>query len=618
MRSRALQALTVGAIACAITAMSATSAFAVQGGVTPDYGRPTVTIVGQGSDSIYEVMQDLDVLYNRSAGCAIGQSTGFDNWTQECLDPAVYGNAAFAYGGTQITKANWYHDRVVEQFPVGSSAGAKTLNELTKGTTGVNEVQAITMPGAVSGGTFTLGFGPLVGGQTTGAIAWNATAAQVKTALEALSNVQTGEVNTAGGPLDVSPVTVTFLNHLGNADVPQLVSDGTNLTPSQSSQIVTTSTPGVFAPLTSDFVRSSSGSQRTNCTNTTGGVTYTCHGVAFARDGLAVWIGKNNKAVQQSGSAAAPRFYKDNLHDIWVGSTTTSDCLDRYDSSTVSTDDSVATHRTPLSTIAGWTSTNEKAHVNAAGKKDTIVPYATQTSSGSGKDFVILALGVSAAADASPMQGCVPSIFKNNSPSDGEHVIFENNATPICAQPNNTATASKAPGTFNSDQAQAIYPYTFARFTQNGGGAGSCPGVLARISNTAEGTGGFTKPSVASIEDTSATGYPISRQVYNYFQLPSNLGGGFDINTPSTWTTANKGSMSTAAFLQLQAVLYYISPYGFLCQNTSNSATDPSTGINYRTEVEAILHKDGFGAIVSGSSAPDGWTNTSNCRGVTT
>lgn len=67
-----------------------------------------------------------------------------------------------------------------------------------------NEVQTATITGAPTGGTFTLTFS----GQTTSAIAYNATAAAVQTALEALSNVNPGDIvvtGNAGGPY-----TLTF------------------------------------------------------------------------------------------------------------------------------------------------------------------------------------------------------------------------------------------------------------------------------------------------------------------------------------------------------------------------------------------------------------------------
>ncbi|MDX2658372.1 hypothetical protein PV402_40000 [Streptomyces scabiei] len=62
-----------------------------------------------------------------------------------------------------------------------------------------NEVQTLTVTGAPTGGTFTITWS----GQTTAAIAYNATAAAVQAALEALSNIAPGDVavtGAAGGP----------------------------------------------------------------------------------------------------------------------------------------------------------------------------------------------------------------------------------------------------------------------------------------------------------------------------------------------------------------------------------------------------------------------------------
>lgn len=62
-----------------------------------------------------------------------------------------------------------------------------------------NEVQTLTVTGGPTGGTFTITWS----GQTTSSLAYNATAAQVQTALEALSNIAPGDVvvtGNAGGP----------------------------------------------------------------------------------------------------------------------------------------------------------------------------------------------------------------------------------------------------------------------------------------------------------------------------------------------------------------------------------------------------------------------------------
>lgn len=90
-----------------------------------------------------------------------------------------------------------------------------------------DEVQSLIIDGtAPTGGDFTLTFQ----GQTTAAIAYNATAAQVKTALDALSNLEVADTATAGGPLPGTAVTVTFQGQYAGGDVPALVADGSGLT----------------------------------------------------------------------------------------------------------------------------------------------------------------------------------------------------------------------------------------------------------------------------------------------------------------------------------------------------------------------------------------------------
>ena len=67
-----------------------------------------------------------------------------------------------------------------------------------------NEVQTLTVTGGPTGGTFTITFD----GQTTTAIAYNATAATVQTALEGLSHVNPGDITVTGNA--GGPWTLTF------------------------------------------------------------------------------------------------------------------------------------------------------------------------------------------------------------------------------------------------------------------------------------------------------------------------------------------------------------------------------------------------------------------------
>jgi hypothetical protein len=91
-----------------------------------------------------------------------------------------------------------------------------------------DEVQRLTV--SASGGTFTLTYS----GQTTSALAWNATDAEVKAALEALSSIggAGGSVEVTGGPgndAGTRPYLVTFAGALAGTDVDLMTADGTAL-----------------------------------------------------------------------------------------------------------------------------------------------------------------------------------------------------------------------------------------------------------------------------------------------------------------------------------------------------------------------------------------------------
>ncbi len=124
--------------------------------------------------------------------------------------------------------------------------------------TGTNEVQTVTITGSPTGGTFTLTFG----GQTTGPIAYNATAAAVATALQALSSIGAGNVTTGGGPLPGTAVTVTFQNDLGGTNVAMMTASGAGLTGGTSPAVtVAETTAGVASGVTEIPMRTPRASQ---------------------------------------------------------------------------------------------------------------------------------------------------------------------------------------------------------------------------------------------------------------------------------------------------------------------------------------------------------------------
>jgi sugar lactone lactonase YvrE len=103
---------------------------------------------------------------------------------------------------------------------------------------GTDEIQRITASGSPSEGTFTLTYS----GQTTSALDYDSTAAEVDTALEALSNIDAGDVTCSGGPLPGSVVDVTFTGNLAATNVDAMTVDYDGLL-----RLVTTTTGGINA-----------------------------------------------------------------------------------------------------------------------------------------------------------------------------------------------------------------------------------------------------------------------------------------------------------------------------------------------------------------------------------
>lgn len=106
---------------------------------------------------------------------------------------------------------------------------------------GTNEVQRITITGSPTGGTFTLTWN----GQTTAAIDFDATAAEVQAALEALSNIDAGEVACTGGQLPGTAVDVEFKGDLQGTNVNAMTATASLTGGSGPAVAITTPTPGV-------------------------------------------------------------------------------------------------------------------------------------------------------------------------------------------------------------------------------------------------------------------------------------------------------------------------------------------------------------------------------------
>jgi hypothetical protein len=134
-------------------------------------------------------------------------------------------------------------------FPPESCADA-ALVAMTCGFGDTDEIQRIAIEGTPTGGTFTLSFS----GSTTAPIPWNATAAQVTAALEALPTIGAGNVTASGGPLPGTPIDVTFIGALAGRDVAAITGSGALLTKDVSfADGVSTDTSATYTSATAAF-----------------------------------------------------------------------------------------------------------------------------------------------------------------------------------------------------------------------------------------------------------------------------------------------------------------------------------------------------------------------------
>jgi len=131
-----------------------------------------------------------------------------------------------------------WHDTDANSLTIAASSFGVTGYSGTL-TTAVDEVQTLDRTGTISGGSFTL----TMDGQTTGAIAYDANAATIEAALEALTNIGSGNVTVTGGPVSSTDVVLTYSGELAGTNVP-LISITSSLTGGGTCVVVAT-TAGV-------------------------------------------------------------------------------------------------------------------------------------------------------------------------------------------------------------------------------------------------------------------------------------------------------------------------------------------------------------------------------------
>jgi hypothetical protein len=176
----------------------------------------------------------------------VGRITKGDgvSWTRD-----VSSSDTESLGASQPTRRDITSDVTGLQFTMQESKRAvfelhegQDLSAVTQSAgpaaPGVNEVQTVTISGGPTGGTITLTFD----GQTTADIAYNATAATVESALEALSTIGYDNVTVTG--VAGGPWTVEFVNDLGKTNVSQMAATSALTGGTSPSVAVSTTTQG--------------------------------------------------------------------------------------------------------------------------------------------------------------------------------------------------------------------------------------------------------------------------------------------------------------------------------------------------------------------------------------
>jgi len=199
-------------------AAEATSEIKIVGNLSADAMLPT----------IQTNMLSSNVSYTTDNGTTATESTriaDLDQYTG-ALNSGAITFSGYKPDGTSLASAS---PPVNLTMPVNANT---TLGDVitwlntNEGTAAVNEVQTVSITGSPTGGTFTLNYG----GQTTAPIAYDATAAEVDAALEALSNIGAGGVSCTGGDLPDTPVVVEFTGALAGQDVALMTIDDSGLT----------------------------------------------------------------------------------------------------------------------------------------------------------------------------------------------------------------------------------------------------------------------------------------------------------------------------------------------------------------------------------------------------
>ena len=185
------------------------------GTFTLTFSGQTTAVIAFGATAA-TVETDLELLSNITNVTVTGTGTAVDPYSVTFVDPGgdvaqMTADAALLTGG-----------------------GGKST-EVTKGAAAIDEQQKVTLGAGVSSGTFKLSFENV----ESAAIAYDATAATMKTELELLSTIDGVTVTGAAG----GPWTVTFnTGNVADRDIEEMAGDSTNLVISSGTETLTIET----------------------------------------------------------------------------------------------------------------------------------------------------------------------------------------------------------------------------------------------------------------------------------------------------------------------------------------------------------------------------------------
>lgn len=175
----------------------------------------------------------LEVWSNVPAAACVGGQASYGYFLVPFLKGGVIGDFSIANDAINFTLTN-------ARSRDGSAWGVGPY-DVTLGGVQNNEEQTVTITGSPTGGNFTLTFN----GDTTANIAHNATATAVRSALEALDNIEPGDVTVTGGPGPGTPYVVTFAGQYVSTNVPEMSAAHTFTGGTAPDVAVTTTSAGV-------------------------------------------------------------------------------------------------------------------------------------------------------------------------------------------------------------------------------------------------------------------------------------------------------------------------------------------------------------------------------------